>query len=373
MSGQRQRTDFTENLEAVAHGVRGLEEIHDPILREAVATALRLRMRELRLNAASRARMRNTVLRNLPPARPTMADRAYGFFALIGMPAPLLVRGLAILVLLAGLLGGATAASADSLPDEPLYGLKLAGEQLRLAIAVSPGDRASVELSMAEHRLDEAERLAASGYEDAAIEATASYGSSLADAAADLATIESTDPRTAALVQQLQSTFTASQQRVATTATRLAADPRTAGTAQVLASVAATAAPSKHSPATQIADHAVAITSRLAVVATARAHGEELRVETARPGATARPAAAATVAVGPTANPSRPAAAAATDDEDGDTAADARSGASAAPIDLASARASAEHAREAAARARQAVEKAKHAASRTPAPSPPRR
>ena len=154
---------------------------------------------------------------------------------------------------------------------------------MRLAIAISPEDRASVELSIAEHRLDEAERLATSGREDDAIIATASYGSSLADAAADLATVESTDPRTAALVTQLQTSLSVSQERVAATATKLAADPRTVGTAQVLAAVSAPSTPSKDSPATKIADQAAAITARLATVADDRAKlAEPKRVETPR-------------------------------------------------------------------------------------------
>ena len=114
------RTEFTENLEAVARGVRRLEEIRDPILREAVAAALRLRERELRLDPASRVRMRNTVLAALAPARPTLADRIYGVFAVLGKPAPVLVRALAITLLVAGVAAGATAASADSLPDDAL-------------------------------------------------------------------------------------------------------------------------------------------------------------------------------------------------------------------------------------------------------------
>jgi len=284
MSGRGPRGDFTENLEAVARGVRRLEEIRDPILREAVSAALRLQDREHRLDPASRSRMRHTVLAALAPAKPTLADRLYGVFALIGKPAPMLVRALVVGVVAVGMLGGATVASADSLPDDPLYAVKLAGEQLRLAIAVNPADRAAVELSIAEHRLDEAERLAAIGREDDAIIATASYGSSLADAAADLASVESSDSGTAALVAQLQTSLITSQQRVAATAARLAADPRTVTTAQILGTVAATAAPSKDSPAAKIANAAAAITARLAVVADDRARLADQRRTGARRG-----------------------------------------------------------------------------------------
>ena len=384
-----------------------MEQIQDPILREAVAAALRLRARELRLDPASRVRMRNTVLAALAPAKPTLADRVYGAFALIGKPAPMLVRALVIGLVIAGLLGGATVASADSLPDDPLYSFKLAGEQLRLAIAISPEDRASVELSIAEHRLDEAERLATSGREDDAIIATASYGSSLADAAADLATVESTDPRTAALVTQLQTSLSVSQERVAATATKLAADPRTVGTAQVLAAVSA---PSKDSPATKIADQAAAITARLATVADDRAKlAEPKRVETPRASVTprtdpptatpvaavapttptTRPSVTATVTTRPSATETtsalaRPATSPTASPTDRPTATEpvraavptatptART-AQTPPANASAARQAAEKAKEAAQKALLAAEKAKKAATRTPSPSPTRR
>jgi hypothetical protein len=361
MSGPDAKPDFTENLEAVARGVRRLDHIQDPILREAVAAALRLREREFRLDPASRVRMRNTVLAALAPAKPTLADRTYSALLLLGKPAPVLVRALAIVVVAVGLLGGATVASGDSLPDDALYSFKLAGEQLRLAIAVSVPDRAAVELSIADHRLDEAERLATNGREDDAIIATASYGSSLADAAADLASVESTDPRTAALVTQMQSSLVASQQRVAVTVTRLAADPRTVGTAEVLAVVAATAKPSKDSPATKVADQAVAITARLATVADDRAKlADAKRTDAPRASLTTR-----------TDSPSpRRATASPTAARETHSATPPARSAQLAPTNALAARQSAERAKEAAQRALLAAEKAKRATTRFASPSP---
>ena len=374
MSGRRPRTDFTENLEAVARGVRRLEHIQDPILREAVAAALRLKARELRLDPNSRIRMRNTVLAALAPAKPTLADRVYGGFVLVGRPAPLLVRALLVVVLAATLVGGATVASGDSLPDDVLYSLKLAGEQVRLSIAIGPEDRAAVELSIAEHRLDEAERLATSGREDDAIIATASYGSSLADAAADLASVESIDPRTAALVAQVQASITASQLRVAATVQMLAADPRTVGTAEVLATVAATSSSSKVSPATKIANNAVAITARLATVADDRAKlADPNRTETPRVSLTPR---ADAVAAGPTNSAARPSASSrpttAPSPLPARTVAETAAARTvqAPPANLGAARQAAEKAREAAQRALIAAEKAKRAAMLTQTPTP---
>jgi hypothetical protein len=382
VSGRSARGDFTENLEAVARGVRRLEQIQDPILREAVAAALRLSERDLRPDPASRVRMRNTVLAALEPAKPTTSDRVYGIFALIGLPAPMIVRALVVGLIIAGVLGGATVASADSLPADTLYAFKLAGEQLRLAIAISVEDRAAVEHSIADHRLSEPERLAPNGLVDVCIIATASYGSSLADAAADLATVESSDPATGALVTQVQAALTLSQQRAVETATRLAADPRTAVAAAVLASISATSAPSKDSPATKIADQAAAITTRLSTLADERANLADSR-RTPAPRATVMPqtdppTAQPTTspldrAVGSTkdaASTSHPSAAA------GPDADDATAGerfVQAPPVNAIAARLAAEKAKEAAHKAALAVEKAKRAAKRSPSPSPTRR
>jgi len=381
VSGRGARGDFTENLEAVARGVRRLEQIQDPILREAVAAALRLSERDLRPDPASRVRMRNTVLAALAPAKPTTSDRVYGIFALIGMPAPMLVRALAVCLIVAGVLGGATVASADSLPADALYGFKLAGEQLRLAIAISVEDRAAVELSIADHRLSEAERLAANGLEDDCIIATASYGSSLADAAADLATVEASDPATAALVTQVQTALTLSQQRVVEIATRLAADPRTAVAAAVLASVGATSAPSKDSPATRIADQAAAMTSRLSTLADDRAKLADSQ-RTAAPRATVTPqtdpstAQPTTGPLGRAAGDTRDAATprpAPTADPEADDATADEIFVQAPPVNATAARLAADKAKEAAHKAALAVEKAKRATKRSPSPSPTRR
>jgi Domain of unknown function (DUF5667) len=384
VSGRDARGGFTENLEEVARGVRRLEQIQDPILREAVAVALRLRERDFRIDPASRIRMRNTVLAALAPARPTASDRVYGVFALLGLPAPMLVRGLIGALVIAAMLGGATVASADSLPDDALYGFKLAGEQLRLAFAIGVEDRAAVELSIAEHRLDEAERLAASGRDDDTIIATASYGSSLADAAADLASVESTDPGVAALVVQMQTSFTASQQRVAATATRLAADPRTAVAAAVLATVSATSSPSKDSPATKIADQAAALTARLSIMADDRAMlVDPRRTDAPRASLTPRTdpptAAVATNQAGDGSEPfarsgASTRASASTSDNDNDGAASpAERVVPVLPTNATAARLAAEKAKEAAQRASLAVEKAKRGARHTPTPSPTRR
>ena len=158
----------------------------------------------------------------------------------------------------------------------------------------------------------------------------------------------------AALVTQLQTLLTASQARVAGTAARLAQDPRTAGTARVLAAVGATSAPSRNSPATRIADQAVAITARLATVADDRLKlSEPQRDDTPRASVTPRtdpptvaPAARASVAGANAGGP---------------------------PANVTTARQAARMAKEAAQRALVAAEKANRAATHGPTAAPTRR
>jgi len=57
------------------------------------------------------------------------------------------------------LLAGALAASADSLPDSPIYPLKGVLERARGAVTFSPGDRLAYHLDLARTRLTEAEAM----------------------------------------------------------------------------------------------------------------------------------------------------------------------------------------------------------------------
>lgn len=68
----------------------------------------------------------------------------------------LAAAGAAVLVV-----AGAVAASADSLPDSPLYPVKGALEHARGALAFSPSDRLSYHLELARTRLAEAEAMIA--------------------------------------------------------------------------------------------------------------------------------------------------------------------------------------------------------------------
>jgi hypothetical protein len=187
----------------------------------------------------------------------------------------------------------ATVAASVSLPEEPLYGLKLAAEQVRLDLARSPEDRAAVELSIAEHRLAEAERLALDGQEDAALAAWSEYGSRVAIAAAELAEVELVAPKSAPLVAQLESRMSAQRAKAALVARRLAADPKTAQSGRALATIATTLPEeSGGTVSVRIADTAARVAQELANVAAERA---QLPTAAPRAGAatTPRPQAAA--------------------------------------------------------------------------------
>jgi hypothetical protein len=68
---------------------------------------------------------------------------------------PLLVKAVIVLSLIFGSLGGTAAVSATSLPDSPLYPLKLMFEDARLAVAEGPKAKAEIRLRLAQARVDE--------------------------------------------------------------------------------------------------------------------------------------------------------------------------------------------------------------------------
>lgn len=417
--GSGYQHDFTENLEAVARGVRRLEDIADPELRDAVGSALGMGAGGARMDAARRARIRRIVLAAAPrQARPS--DRAVGVLTLVASPAPHAVRLLAVLVLCAGLLAGATVAGADSLPDEPLYGVKVAAEQLRLALAAAPEDRAAVELSLAEHRLHEAERLAARGSESGALIAAGAYAAHLASAAAELSQVVAPAPRALALLTQLESRLAQQRSRAGAVAERLLADPRTALAGAVLGTIATTPPGAGATAAGRIAERAAAVSARISEVADDRARlpvsgaaGEDADAQEAdeeeeegevvppsAPGPTAAARAAAARTPAPSRAPAATAAAVAAAPREARTetrrptaaapttaiavapakpAATARATAkptvkpTARPTVDPSARIAAEKAREAAAKAKLAAERAKTTPTPKPARTPARR
>ncbi len=160
-------------------------------------------------------------------------------FEMLARPAPYAVRAIAAAALCIALVGGATVASADTLPDDALYSLKLAAEDLRLTLALNSGDRAAVQLSIAEHRLAEAERLASNGRDEDALVASSTYSQQIAEAAAELAELEELRPEVIALVAQLDARFNEQRTRTQALALKLSADPATMQASAILSVVAA--------------------------------------------------------------------------------------------------------------------------------------
>ncbi|HEV8228597.1 MAG TPA: DUF5667 domain-containing protein [Candidatus Limnocylindria bacterium] len=254
------------------------------------------------------------MLGSVRPRRPTFADGAAVAFELLAKPAPYAVRAIATVAIVAAIVTGAGVAGADTLPDDPLYAFKLAGEDLRLALAQSSEDRAAVQLSIAEHRLAEAERLASNGQTEGALVASSTYSEHVARAAAELSQLEAAQPFAAALLTQLDDRYSVQRSRVQTLATKLSSDPATVGASEVLAVVAApTLAPGRNE-AERVAETAAGVAQDLANVAAARvaapAPARQVVTEPARPNEASRASDAPRASVpARTIEPPKPAAA----------------------------------------------------------------
>jgi uncharacterized membrane protein YgcG len=75
---------------------------------------------------------------------------------------PALARVAIAVILVLGLIGGTAAAAQASLPDSPLYGLKLSLEDARLSLVGDPAQQATLALTLAAERSREMGRLAES-------------------------------------------------------------------------------------------------------------------------------------------------------------------------------------------------------------------
>jgi hypothetical protein len=227
-------------IESVARGERDLASVRDAKLREAARVAIRMQMNAERgLDARARARIRDRVLTSISPRRPTLTDRVLVAFEMIARPAPYAVRVIAVGALCIATVAGATVAGADTLPNDPLYSVKLAGEDLRLTFALSAEDRASVQLSIAEHRLAEAEVLATSGRDEDTLVVSSTYSQQIAEAAAELAELEALQPEVVALIAQLDDRYNEQRSRMQMLATKLSTDPATVRASEILAVIAA--------------------------------------------------------------------------------------------------------------------------------------
>ncbi len=273
MVGRRSAKDTAKLIDEVARGDRLLEDIKDLQLRETVRLALRLHKDPFSgPDARTRSRIRARVLFGLHPRNASVVDRLAVAFELLGRPTPYAMRALAIaLVVLA--IGASTAVvSAGTVADDALYSVKTTSEQVRLALATSPEDRAVVELSIAEHRLAEATALATLGDEDNAIVATSEYGEHMANAAAELAQVELLQPETATLVIQLQQRIDDHRATAMAVLARLAEDPTRSAASTALTVIASRGSRAAGlSPAAAIAQDAANTADEAAAVAERKA------------------------------------------------------------------------------------------------------
>jgi hypothetical protein len=99
------------------------------------------------------------------------------------------------------LVGGAVAASADSLPDSALYPLKGVVENVRGALAFSPSDKLAYHLDLARTRLTEAEAMIARHRLDLAGEALSGMNDQLNEAALVVQSEQQSDPALAASLE----------------------------------------------------------------------------------------------------------------------------------------------------------------------------
>jgi len=302
--GRNKPDQLDRLIEDVARGRRPLSSVRDDRLREAIRIALRIHRQSPDVpDEYAKLRMRARVLGNLRPRGPSLADHAWTALELLARPAPVIARSISIAALLVAVGMGATVASADTLPDDLLYPVKIASEGVRLALAGAPEDRAEVELSIAEHRLGEAEKLAASGRTSDALVAAAVYSQHLAWAAAELA------PRTdtSDLPRQLERRFEAQRDRAQTLATALATNAKSAPAARILAMIATPTMAPGGTSVQRVADTAAGVAQQLvfaAEEAEADATGSSTVVFTPAPSAAA-PSSAPARATAPVVAPQR--------------------------------------------------------------------
>ena len=128
-------------------------------------------------------------------------------------PWRLVLAGAAAAALLAA---GAVAASANSLPDSPLYPVKGALERAEGVLAFSPSDRLTYHLNLAQTRLTEAEAMIAGHRFDLAEQALADMNQQLEDAAGVVTSEQKDMPAVAADMQnRLQQAITVHESQLA--------------------------------------------------------------------------------------------------------------------------------------------------------------
>jgi len=101
---------------------------------------------------------------------------------------------LSVILVLLLTTGSAMAASSQALPDQPLYPVKLATEQVRVALAVSDAQKAEFETELAQTRATELEAMANAGKTEEAFKAAVRYDNQFEKAMDAIIKAEGTEP-----------------------------------------------------------------------------------------------------------------------------------------------------------------------------------
>lgn len=112
--------------------------------------------------AQSKARNFQTYMRAVQDAHGHSQRRGWSSFRWLRLARPILISLVAVTVLLAGA-GMTTAASADSLPGEPLYWVKTAKESIQVRLPRSATGKAQAHADLANTRSEEIRRLVVMG------------------------------------------------------------------------------------------------------------------------------------------------------------------------------------------------------------------
>jgi hypothetical protein len=174
---------LAECLKAVEEK-RNLQEIlrRHPADRDELIGMLRLSIDLSALGApaadpAFRLRARNRMLALAAERRQLRTRRPFST-----LPRPVVRLAIAGAFAVALAVGGLTAAAAsgNSVPGDPLYGVKLGAERVQLALTLDSASRARLQLHFADVRLDEAQRLFSLGRTEEAVRLVNQYDAAVA-------------------------------------------------------------------------------------------------------------------------------------------------------------------------------------------------
>ncbi|MSQ23497.1 MAG: hypothetical protein EXR58_02940 [Chloroflexi bacterium] len=200
------RGELAPLLDLATHITR-FEVVPDPARRLAARQAFIEKLHEIPAEIA----WRHWLGRLLAPARRHWLGRLLAPALSLRLGAPGLASVLVAVALVTS--SGAVYASEQALPGEPFYGVKLAVEQVRLATARDEQSRFEVRLDIAEHRLAEIDRSAATNNEAALQAAAQSYADVMAEASNSLPVLP--DNTAGRVIERLQSNLQQQQQVLA--------------------------------------------------------------------------------------------------------------------------------------------------------------